>query len=487
MNYISTRGNAPAVTASQAIINGIAPDGGLYVPESWPELKLDWNSLKNQTYEEIATIIFDAFFDDFSVEEVDKVISEAYGSQWQSHDIVNYHNEGDLVYLELFHGPTLAFKDIALQALPHLMTIAAKKLEIADKIAILTATSGDTGTAAMSGFGDVDRTDIMVFYPEIGVSDIQRRQMQSESAKNAHVFAIKGNFDDAQRSVKKLLSDSDLANDLKDKHMRFSSANSINIGRLVPQIVYYIHAYAKLLKHNEISAGELINIVVPTGNFGNILAAYYASQIGLPVNQFVVASNENNVLTDFFNTGKYDRQREFKVTNAPAMDILISSNLERLIYFLSGRDSDEVVSYMRSLDETGTYQVNEKTYANMAQFVAGFATQESVSEEIKEVFDQTGYTIDPHTAVGHNVYKQVTLNGKTVLAATASPFKFSETVLTALGRQSQNGYEGVEQLSEYIQSEIPKQISELFERPVIHTQVIESEQMLSVLRHSLIN
>ncbi|MFT9470179.1 threonine synthase, partial [Leuconostoc pseudomesenteroides] len=333
MQYISTRGGATAVSASQAILNGIAPDGGLYVPESWPEISVDWDTLSHQTYTEIATQIFDAFFDDFSVSEIDHIICKAYGRQWDNEKIITLHQENNLHYIELFHGPTLAFKDVALQALPHLLTTAAKKQAISDKVVILTATSGDTGTAAMSGFADVPNTEIVVFYPEVGVSDIQRQQMVSETGKNAHVTAITGNFDDAQKAVKTLLSNQKLVQELADHHMRFSSANSINIGRLVPQIVYYFYSYAQLIRQNDINAGDKINIVVPTGNFGNVLAAYYASQIGLPVNDFVVASNENNVLTDFFNTGVYDSKRPFKVTNAPAMDILVSSNLERLLYF----------------------------------------------------------------------------------------------------------------------------------------------------------
>ncbi|MFZ2591500.1 threonine synthase [Leuconostoc citreum] len=485
MNYISTRGQAPAVTASQAIINGIAPDGGLYVPESWPNIELDWTQLQKQTYADIATLIFDGFFDDFSVNEIDCVIDKAYGKQWTTEDIVSYHQADDLFYIELFHGPTLAFKDVALQALPHLMTTAAKKQGLDDGIVILTATSGDTGTAAMSGFGDVQHTDIVVFYPEVGVSDIQRRQMQTEPAHNAHVTAISGNFDDAQKAVKSLLSDQSLAADLADKHLRFSSANSINIGRLVPQIVYYIHAYAQLVKQHQIASGEAINIVVPTGNFGNMLAAYYASQIGLPVAQFVVASNENNVLTDFFNTGTYDRQRTFKVTNAPAMDILVSSNLERLLYFASGRNTEEVREYMNALDEQGHYTLKPSTQANLSQFKAASASQTEVLKTIKRVFEEENYVIDPHTAVGQYVYNQLDISGTTILAATASPFKFADTVLNALGETPLNEYDGLKQLADKSNVAIPEQIQLLFQRPVIHTQTIAPNQMTTVLRHQI--
>lgn len=485
MKYVSTRGQAPAVTASQAILNGISPDGGLYVPEKWPEISLDWSVLKTQTYSDLATLIFDAFFDDFSVSEIDYIIKKAYGKQWETDNVVSFHEENDLTYIELFHGPTLAFKDVALQALPHLMTTAAKKQAMSDKIVILTATSGDTGTAAMSGFGDVSQTEIIVFYPEEGVSEIQRQQMQTETADNAHVIAITGNFDDAQKAVKTLLADESLAKDLKAEGLRFSSANSINIGRLVPQIVYYIYAYAQLIKDEKIKAGDEINIVVPTGNFGNVLAAYYASQIGLPVKQFIVASNENNVLTDFFTTGKYDSNRHFKVTNAPAMDILVSSNLERLLYFASGQNSDEIQAYMTALQEDGAYVIKPDTRANLNKFVAAFATQDQVSETIKKIANATNYTIDPHTAVGRYAYEQTGVTGPTLIAATASPYKFSETVLQALNMAPVSGQAALAQLSKMTGTEIPIQVATLFNKPIRHKQVIDSKQILAILRHEI--
>lgn len=486
LKYVSTRGQAPGVTASQAILNGIAPDGGLYVPEKWPTLALDWGKLKNQTYQEIATQIFDAFFDDFSVTEIDHIIDKAYGNQWENQEIVTYHQDGLLTYMELFHGPTLAFKDIALQALPHLMTVAAKKQQIDDKMVILTATSGDTGTAAMRGFGDVPQTEIVVFYPEVGVSEMQRQQMQTESAKNAHVIAITGNFDDAQKAVKSLLAQENLAADLKDQQLRFSSANSINIGRLVPQIVYYIHAYAQLVKTAQIKPEATVSIVVPTGNFGNILAAYYASQIGLPVHQFIVASNENNVLTDFFQTGRYDRQRPFKVTNAPAMDILVSSNLERLLYFASGGNSAEIMGYMQDLVEKGYYDITAKTRKNLDQFIAGFATQQQVTQTIQQVFEQTQYTMDPHTAVGRFVWQQQGISGPTLLAATASPYKFADTVLQTLQGQPQRGYEGLTQLAQTTKTQIPKPVQTLFDQPILHNQVINPQQIEKTFRQKLL-
>ena len=486
LNYVSTRGEAPKVTASQAILNGIAPDGGLYVPEVWPALTLDWEKLKSQTYQEIATQIFDGFFDDFSVAEIDHIITKAYGNQWAQRDVVTYHQEDQITYMELFNGPTLAFKDVALQALPHLMTAAAKKQQITDTMVILTATSGDTGTAAMRGFGDVPQTEIVVFYPEVGVSEMQRQQMQTEAAKNAHVIAITGNFDDAQKAVKSLLSEKDLVADLAAHHQRFSSANSINIGRLVPQIVYYIHAYAQLVNQGQVQAGEPVTIVVPTGNFGNVLAAYYASQIGLPVRQFVVASNENHVLTDFFQTGRYDRKRAFKVTNAPAMDILVSSNLERLLYFASGRNTAEVKRYMQDLADKGAYEVTPETRRQLSQFMAGFATQEQVTKTIQAVFDQTQYTIDPHTAVGRFVLSEQAISGPTLLAATASPYKFADTVLTALGAQAETGYQGLAQLAQLTQTTIPTAVDTLFAQPILHRQVITPAQIEKTFRQELL-
>lgn len=486
MRYVSTRGQAPAVSASQAILAGIAPDGGLYVPEQWPQISLDWQELANQSYQEIAELILAAFLDDFTPMEIQSVVQAAYGAQWDNSKIVKLHQVGNLHYMELFHGPTLAFKDVALQALPHLLTTAAAKQGNHDKIVILTATSGDTGTAAMSGFGDVDQTEILVFYPEIGVSDIQRQQMQTESATNAHVTAITGNFDDAQRAVKSLLGQKELQERLAQHQLRFSSANSINIGRLIPQIVYYIYAYAQLVKQGQIEAGQMVDIAVPTGNFGNILAAYYASQIGLPVNEFTVASNENNVLTDFFNTGRYDRRRDFKVTSAPAMDILVSSNLERLIYFASGQNSQEVAEYMQALDENGFYQLKDTTQANLSHFRAGYANEEQIKATIHSTFQQDDYLLDPHTAVGRFVIGQHSdLKRPTLLAATASPYKFPQAVLTALDQPVAGGQAGLVALATYTNSKIPAQIQSLFDQPILHKQVIEPDQIQATINQLL--
>ncbi|WP_061993751.1 threonine synthase, partial [Fructobacillus ficulneus] len=405
MNYVSTRGKAPAVSAADAILQGLAPDGGLYVPNQWPTLDLNLAELGTYSYQTLAKKVFAGFLPDFTADEIQTVVESAYGSQWDTEKIVPVADEGNLHYLELFHGPTLAFKDIALQALPYLVTTAAKKVGLEKEIAILTATSGDTGTAAMAGFADVAGTKIAVLYPQVGVSDIQRQQMVSEPGKNTYVYGLEGNFDDAQQAVKALLGDEQFATFLAEKNIQISSANSINIGRLVPQIVYYFYGYGQLVKSGQIKAGEAIDVLVPTGNFGNMLAAYYASQIGLPVDHFTVASNENHVLTELFQTGVYDRNREFKVTNAPAMDILVSSNLERLLYFAGGQDAERIAADMQALKDQGRYELDDKTKAGLAKFSAGWTTQKQVEETIAEKFSETGYLLDPHTAVAVHQYK----------------------------------------------------------------------------------
>ncbi|WEV55141.1 threonine synthase [Leuconostocaceae bacterium ESL0723] len=486
MEYVSTRGGAPAVPASQAVLNGIAPDGGLYVPTEWPKMTWDWSQVGQQSYQALAKRVFAAFFEDYTHAEIQAVVDQAYGDQWQTPDIVGLHQDENLTYMELFHGPTLAFKDVALQALPFLMTTAAAKQAVNDKIVILTATSGDTGTAAMSGFGNVNQTEIIVFYPQVGVSDIQRQQMQTERADNAHVTAITGNFDDAQRAVKDLLGNPELRQELKDHHMRFSSANSINIGRLIPQMVYYLYAYSRLVKNQKIEAGQAVDVVVPTGNFGDILAAYYAKQVGLPVKTFVVASNENNVLTDFFNTGTYDRNRDFKVTSAPAMDILVSSNLERLLYFASGRNSEEIKGYMDDLQKTGTYELTASTRANLAEFKAGFADEDQIAAAIAQTYQDRHYLLDPHTAVARHVYQQMDLAiQSTLLAATASPYKFPQAVLRALGQEPVGGAAGVQQLADFTKTAIPEQIQHLYQLPIRHKKIIKPNQILTTIREEL--
>lgn len=484
MEYVSTRGEAPAVSAAQAILQGLAPDGGLYVPNQWPTLNLDLKTIGQQSYQDLATEIFAAFLPDFTKAEIQAVVQAAYGSQWDTDKIVPVKDAGNnLHYLELFHGPTLAFKDIALQALPHLVIAAAKKEGLDKEIAILTATSGDTGTAAMSGFADVPGTKIAVLYPQVGVSDIQRQQMVSEPGKNTYVYGIEGNFDDAQQAVKRLLGDSDFAAFLKKEDIQISSANSINICRLVPQIVYYFYGYGQLVESGQIKPGEEIDVLVPTGNFGNMLAAYYASHIGLPVADFTVASNENHVLTELFQTGVYNKNRDFKVTNAPAMDILVSSNLERLLYFAGGQDADLIKKDMADLQSQGQYQLAEKTRSGLAKFSAGWTNQEQVEETIRKTFLSSDYLIDPHTAVA--VYQYNDDGHQTLLAATASPYKFPQTVLEALGEEVVSGEGGLTALAAATKTQIPDQVKDLFQRPVRHRTFIQAADIQKQIESAL--
>lgn len=484
MNYVSTRGKAPAVSAAEAILQGLATDGGLYVPDQWPTLDFDLDQLAQLSYQELAVKVLSAFLPDFTLAEVQEVVDASYGSQWDTETIVPVHDDGNLHYLELFHGPTLAFKDIALQALPHLVTTAARKMGLNKEIAILTATSGDTGTAAMSGFADVAGTKIAVLYPQVGVSDIQRQQMVSEPGKNTYVYGLEGNFDDAQQAVKGLLGDEKFGAFLKEQDVQISSANSINIGRLIPQIVYYFYGYGQLLKKGQIKVGEPIDVLVPTGNFGNMLAAFYASQVGLPVHHFTVASNENHVLTELFETGVYNRNRDFKVTNAPAMDILVSSNLERLLYFASGQDSQLIAKDMQALQEKGVYQLSDKTRQGLAKFSAGWTSQKQVEETIAETYTKSAYLLDPHTAVAVHQY-QDDGEHQTLLATTASPYKFPQTVLEALGEEVVAGAGGLTALAAITKTSIPQQVKTLFEQPIRHRDIIRADQIQSTIENAL--
>ncbi|CAK8053791.1 threonine synthase [Eupransor demetentiae] len=471
MKYISTRGQSPAVDAAEAILNGLAPDGGLYVPNEWPEVALNLADLPDMTYQEVAKQIFAAFLPDFTESEIEDVVTSAYNQQWDDEKIVPLANFEHLHLLELFHGPTLAFKDIALQALPYLVVKAMQKKHSVKDVAIVTATSGDTGSAALAGFADVAKTKIAILYPEKGISDIQRQQMVSQTGDNVTVIGLKGNFDDAQKKVKELMGSAEFKAFLDGENLRLSSANSINIGRLVPQIVYYFYGYGQLIAQNAIQAGDAIDIAVPTGNFGNILAAYYASQIGLPVHRFRVASNENHVLTDFFETGRYDRNRDFEVTNAPAMDILVSSNLERLLYFAADRDSALVAEKMKELNEVGYYQVDEKLRANLAEFAAAWTTPEQVEGEIKKFFDEHHYLLDPHTAVAAYQYQDD--GHHTLMAATASPFKFPQTVLQALGQPVEKGDAALKAVAKLANLPEPKPVRDLFDKKVLHKAIID--------------
>ncbi len=436
VSYQSTRGGESGLTASQAILKGLAVDGGLFMPDAIPKLDVPMDKLADMTYQETAYEVMKLFLSDFTEEELRYCINSAYDSKFDTEEIVSLVKADGAYYLELFHGSTIAFKDMALSILPYLMTTSAKKNHVENEIVILTATSGDTGKAAMAGFADVPGTRIIVFYPKGGVSKVQELQMVTQKGDNTSVVAIHGNFDDAQTGVKKIFGDRDFEAKLAAKGFQLSSANSINIGRLVPQIVYYVYAYAKLVQNEEIKNGDMINVTVPTGNFGNILAAYFAKQIGVPVKTLICASNDNKVLFDFFQTGTYDKKREFILTNSPSMDILISSNLERLIYLSTGCDAAVSAKLMADLSADGAYTVTDEMREKMADFIGGYATQEENAKTIKKVYEDTGYMIDTHTGVAATVYgRYVSETGDqtpTVIASTASPYKFSRSVMDAV-------------------------------------------------------
>lgn len=489
--YHSTRGGDETRTASQAILNGLAEDGGLYVPDRIPALDVPLGELAKMNYREVAFEILRRFLTDYSAGELRHCIDSAYDEKFDTPEIAPLHYADGSFYLELFHGKTIAFKDMALSILPYLMTTAMKKNHIDSRIVILTATSGDTGKAALAGFEDVPGTEIIVFYPKDGVSPVQERMMVTQTGENTHVVAIRGNFDDAQTGVKKIFGNRKLAEELESAGYRFSSANSINIGRLIPQIAYYVYAYVSLLREGKIREGEKINITVPTGNFGNILAAHYAKEMGLPVDRLICASNSNNVLTDFFRTGIYDKNRKFYLTSSPSMDILVSSNLERLLYEADDQNADRTRERMRSLQATGKYTVTENMERNMADFYGAFASEEEVFAQIQKVFRNDHYIIDPHTAVASFVcdrYRQETGDGKpAVIASTASPYKFTRNVLHALDRKydSFSDDEQFDALSELSETEIPPAIRVLRTAKVRHNTVVEISEMEKSVRDIL--
>lgn len=494
IKYVSTRGDKEKVTASQAILRGIAPDGGLYVPETFPKLDKSLTELKGLNYREIAYEVMKLFLTDFTEEELKACIDSAYDGKFDTKEIVPMKEADGLIYLELFHGPTLAFKDMALSILPYLMVTSAKKNELKEKIIILTATSGDTGKAALAGFADVEGTGIIVFYPKDGVSPFQRQQMVTEKGKNTSVVAIEGNFDDAQNGVKAIFSDKALAAELKEKGYVFSSANSINIGRLVPQIVYYVYAYVKLLNEGKLSPGEILDVCVPTGNFGNILAASFAKKLGLPLGKLICASNTNKVLFDFFKTGTYDRDREFTLTISPSMDILISSNLERLIYRLCDCDAAKNAKFMSELVNEGRYTIDKTMADKLTDFEAGFATEEDTLNTIKEVFDKTGYVIDTHTAVAAfvaNEYRNKnTSHNKILIASTASPFKFAGSVLTALEYDKVENFtsewDKIRELERLSGKKLPEAAGEIENAKVIHKDICAKDEMKALVKEKIL-
>lgn len=485
--YSSTRGKETPVRASEAILKGLSEDGGLFVPDYVPALDRTLRELSEMAYGQVAYEVMKLFLTDFTEEELKNCIAKAYDEKFDTEEIAPLAKAQDAYYLELFHGPTIAFKDMALSILPHLLTTAAKKNHVTNEIVILTATSGDTGKAALSGFADVENTRIIVFYPKNGVSPIQERQMVTQKGKNTYVVGIHGNFDDAQTGVKQIFGDKELAGYMDEKGFQFSSANSINIGRLVPQIVYYVYAYVKLLKEGKVRDGELINVVVPTGNFGNILAAFYAKQMGLPIAKLICASNENKVLFDFFRTGTYDRNREFVLTSSPSMDILISSNLERLIYRLTGNDPKANKELMDSLVKNGFYEITETMKEEMQDFYGDYATEEETSRMIRKLYEDTGYVIDPHTAVAASVYQkyqaQTKDQTKTVIVSTASPYKFTRSVMEAIhsDHQGMGDFELADALEKLSGVRMPKAISEIKDAPVLHDHICEKDEMKQVV------
>lgn len=483
ITYQSTRGGESGLTASQAILKGLADDGGLFMPTEIPKLDISMEKLAEMTYQETAYQVMKQFLTDFTEEELRYCIDHAYDSKFDTEEIAPLVKADGAYYLELFHGNTIAFKDMALSILPYLMTTAAKKNHIENEIVILTATSGDTGKAAMAGFADVPGTRIIVFYPKGGVSRVQELQMVTQKGDNTAVVAIHGNFDDAQTGVKKIFGDKEFAEKLGKKGFQLSSANSINIGRLVPQIVYYVYAYSRLLKNGEITDGQEINVTVPTGNFGNILAAYFAKQMGVPIKTLICASNENKVLYDFFETGVYDRKREFILTSSPSMDILISSNLERLIYLSAGCDAKTNRELMKALAEKGSYEVTEGMRAFMKDFTGGYAAEDQNAAEIRKVYEDTGYVIDTHTGVASAVYRAYKEQTKdetpTVIASTASPYKFSHSVLEAIKGDlgDMDEFAVIDQLAEVSGVKIPAAVEEIRTAQIRHRRECDRADM----------
>lgn len=486
--YKSTRNSNLKVTASEAILKGLAPDGGLFVPENLPVLGKSMEELKDLNYQDTAYEVMKCFLTDFTEEELRNCIEKAYDSKFDDEAIAPLVKVEDTYYLELFHGATIAFKDMALSILPHLMTTSAKKNQVKNEIVILTATSGDTGKAAMAGFADVEGTRIIVFYPKNGVSKVQELQMRTQKGANVDVVAIHGNFDNAQSGVKQMFEDQELAKELADKGYQFSSANSINIGRLVPQVAYYVYAYTKLLANGEIKDGEKINVVVPTGNFGNILAAYYAKNLGVPIAKLICASNDNKVLYDFFQTGTYDKNREFVLTTSPSMDILISSNLERLIYLICGEDSEKTKELMEELKTTGKYTITPEMKEKLADFAAGYSTEEETAESIHDTYQKTGYVMDTHTAVAAHVCGQYRAKSgdqtKCVIASTASPYKFVKSVMSAIDAENANAdeFDLLPKLQEVSGVPMPQAIKDILDAKVLHDLECDADKMKETVK-----
>ena len=483
IRYISTRGGQELGSSAEAVIQGIASDKGLFVPSEIPELPFRLEELPGMDYRAVAKGIIGAFFDDYTQEEIGYCVDQAYDEKFAKPEIVPVVRAGEPWLLELYHGRTSAFKDMALSILPYLLTTAVRKTGEEKKICILTATSGDTGKAALAGFADVPGTEIIVFYPVDGVSKVQKLQMVTQEGSNAHVFAIRGNFDDAQTGVKKIFNDDKFAEKLAEAGVKLSSANSINIGRLVPQVAYYVYGYGRLIAEGALKPGEPMNAAVPTGNFGNILAAYYAGKMGIPIKTFICCSNENKVLTDFINTGVYDTWREFRLTNSPSMDILVSSNLERLLYHLSGENGEEVARLMKALDQKGVYEVNEKIRNGMSCFYGGFCGSGETVDVIGEVYGKYGYLLDTHTAVAYRVYEDYRRKTgdetPTLIASTASPYKFAVSVGKGIGVSPEGAEElnWLDAVSEKTGVPVPAGLADLRTKEIRHKDVIDIAEM----------
>ena len=491
MNYISTRGYEGKFSSSEAIIRGIAPDGGLFVPETIPQLtQEDLERMQTMQFYELSAFVLSKFLTDFTEAELLEYTKQAYAEEkWGENPVplvqMNEYNDREYI-LELWHGPTCAFKDVALQLLPHLMTASAKKTGTNKKICILTATSGDTGKAALEGFKDLPGTEIIVFYPTGGVSEAQKLQMTTTGGSNTHVIAVNGCFDDAQTGVKRIFGDMEFAITLDEHDVMLSSANSINWGRLAPQIAYYVYSYVELVRKGKIDLTESFNIVVPTGNFGNILAAWFAKKMGIPVRKLICASNKNKVLSDFFRSGTYDRNREFYKTNSPSMDILISSNLERLLFEVTDMNAAKTAQWMEDLKTKGVYSVDPDTLkALQMTFVGGFADEAGISKTIRDVYDRCDHVVDTHTAVGFNIYNRYYQRSgdetKTVFVSTASPFKFAPSVMDALNGAGYSNGRSDEVISNELSEEsglpIPYGLKDINKKPVLHNLIIEKEDM----------
>ncbi|MGL4799794.1 MAG: threonine synthase [Cellulosilyticaceae bacterium] len=487
MYYQSTRNSDVKVLATEAILQGISKEGGLFVPQNIQGMDFTLEEMLGFTYQEMAYRVMRLFFGNMKEEDLKRCIDSAYDAKFDTEMIAPLEVTEAGNFLELFHGPTLAFKDMALSILPYLMTTSKSYAGEEKEIVILTATSGDTGKAALEGFADVAGTRIAVFFPEEGVSDVQKRQMTTQEGDNTLVVGIKGNFDDAQTGVKNIFTDKELEETLKAKGFVFSSANSINIGRLVPQVVYYFYAYSQMVKANKLEVGDVMNVVVPTGNFGNILAAYYAKEMGLPIAKLICASNKNKVLFDFFKEGVYDRNRDFYITNSPSMDILISSNLERLLFHMSGENAETVCGLMEALKTQGAYTINEEMKEKLQDFYGGYVDDTKTTEWIRKVYENHQYLMDTHTAVAYGVYEtykeETGDQTPSIIVSTASPYKFTGSVMGALDTRFEavDDFTLLKEMEKLLKEEMPKGIKDIDTKPVRHQTVCEKEEMEAVV------